>query len=147
MALAPLAAHLSHFQPFIGAAQNLDLPYVKPKQKVYEFVALGDSYTAGVGANGESERLGEAADRGVRSYPMQMYKDVDMWQIINGDRKQPRFTFLAHTTDRFHNVLQDQLTNEGWFEENSWDRARGVHFGHPQLAVMTVGGNDAHFAE
>lgn len=146
MALVPLL--ITTLLPLIAAAfQNLDAPYVKPTQKITEFVALGDSMTAGLGSNGVSERFGGSAGRGWRSYPFQMLRDLDMWEVINGNREEPRLTFLAHSSDRCRDIVEEQIAHEGWFEDKNWERPRKAHFGHPQLAVMTVGGNDAEFSQ
>jgi hypothetical protein len=58
-------------------------PYVKPAQKVEEWIALGDSYTSGLGANGVNESFADPAGRGHRSYPMQMRDDKGNWSSIN----------------------------------------------------------------
>jgi hypothetical protein len=52
-------------------------PYMRPAGKTEEFIALGDSYMAGIGSNGEKEVLGGAAERGERAFPMLMSKDYD----------------------------------------------------------------------
>ncbi|KAM7217368.1 SGNH hydrolase-type esterase domain containing protein [Rhypophila decipiens] len=129
-----------------GLGWPLDRPYVKPTQPVSEIIALGDSFTSGVGSNGLLERFAGVAGRGLRSYPIQMVRDLDMWEIINGERKEPRLTFLAHHSDTTEDVIERQLVNDGPFQKDSWELARGAPFGNPQLAVMTVGGNDASVA-
>ena len=48
------------------------VPYQKPTQKVEEWIAMGDSYTAGTGSNGEKEMAGVDAVRGLRSWANQM---------------------------------------------------------------------------
>ena len=127
--------------------QTLDAPYVRPNQRITEFVALGDSWTSGVGSNGRPERVGGFAERGLSSYPFQMSRDDAMWEYINNDTTTPRLNFLAHTGDKIKELLEDQLTIQGGWEFRNWDHARGMPFGHPQIAVVTVGGNDAHFAK
>ncbi|KAM7205534.1 SGNH hydrolase-type esterase domain containing protein [Naviculisporaceae sp. PSN 640] len=139
--------HLTPFAqpPIIEPVVNLSAPYVKPTGKVFEFVALGDSITAGCGANGIPERFGGTAERGRHAYPMQMREDVDMWEIINGERMKPNLTFLAYTEDRFRHVRDRQLQSDGPYMPDNWDQGRGAPFGNPQFAVMTIGGNDADF--
>lgn len=117
-------------------------PYSKPKQKVEEFIAPGDSYTAGTGCNGNNEIMAGDAVRGKRSYPMQMSTDADNWDFINGDRTLPRFSFPAYTGDKTVELISYQL-KKGDYKENNKDLPRGQPFGKPQLAVMTIGGNDA----
>jgi hypothetical protein len=37
------------------------VPYAKPTQKVSEWIAVGDSYSAGTGCNGNNKRMGRDA--------------------------------------------------------------------------------------
>ncbi|OCK98794.1 uncharacterized protein K441DRAFT_654161 [Cenococcum geophilum 1.58] len=135
---------------FGAAAQSISaelsspsfLPYSKPNQKVEEFIAPGDSYTAGTGCNGNNEVMAGDAVRGKRSYPMQMSTDADNWEFINGDRTLPRFSFPAYTGDTTVELVSEQL-KKGDYKENNKDLPRAQPFGKPQLAVMTIGGNDA----
>jgi len=131
------------------ATRTVDLgaPFVRPNQKITEFLALGDSWTAGVGSNGRPERVGGLAERGWSAYPFQMLRDEAMWEYINGDSTFPRLNFLAHTGDKVKQLVDKQLTVQGEWDHRNWDEARGMPFGHPQIAVMTVGGNDAHFSK
>ncbi|KAH8888984.1 hypothetical protein GQ53DRAFT_825751 [Thozetella sp. PMI_491] len=117
--------------------------YEKPTQKVEEWIALGDSYTAGTGSNGDKEKAGVDAVRGLHSWAHQMSEDAGKWQEINGEGDLPRFTWSAYTGDRTKE-LRDQQLKEGVFEDRAWaNRGRGIPFGKPQLAAMTIGGNDA----
>lgn len=120
--------------------------YERPSGKVEEFIALGDSYTAGTGCNGNQERLAGDAVRGQRSYPMKMSADQDSWGFINGDDILPRFSFIAYTGDKSVDLVTKQL-NQGGYKDNTKDLPRGQPFGKPQLAVMTIGGNDAGLSE
>ncbi|KAL9106463.1 MAG: hypothetical protein Q9227_008494 [Pyrenula ochraceoflavens] len=114
-------------------------PYSKPKQNVEEFIAPGDSYTAGTGCNGMDEIMAGDATRGKRAYPMQMSTDADNWEFINGDNKLPRFSFPAYTGDTTVQLVSEQL-KKGNYKENNKNLPRGQPFGKPQLAVMTIGG-------
>ena len=117
-------------------------PYAKPNQKVEEWIALGDSYTAGTGCNGLDEIIGGGdAERGKRAYPMQMSTDTDNWDFINGDDTLPRFTFSAYTGDTTVELVTKQLV-QGAFDPNNLNVPRPA-MGKPQLAVVTIGGNDA----
>ncbi|KAK4452235.1 SGNH hydrolase-type esterase domain-containing protein [Podospora aff. communis PSN243] len=119
------------------------VPYETPTQKVAEWIALGDSYTAGTGSNGDKEKVGVDAVRGMRSWAHQMSEDAGRWQEINGGGDLPRFTWTAYTGDRAQELRSQQL-REGAFENRAWaNRGRGIPFGKPQLAAMTIGGNDA----
>ncbi|KAL3429451.1 Spherulation-specific family 4-domain-containing protein [Aspergillus tetrazonus] len=80
------------------------VPYAKPTQKVSKWIAVGDSYTAGTGCNGNDERMGGDAVRGQRSYPMQMAQDAANWGFINSDDTLPRFSFHAILNDCVYRV-------------------------------------------
>jgi hypothetical protein len=117
------------------------VPYVKPTQKVSEWIAVGDSYTAGTGCNGNDERMGGDALRGQRSYPMQMAQDADNWGFVNNDETLPRFSFHAYTGDKVQDMVAHQLKQSDYREGD--DPPRDGPFGKPQLAAVTIGGNDA----
>lgn len=117
-----------------------------PKEKVQEFIALGDSYTAGTGANGKGEAFGGSSYRGQHSYPMQMSQDKDQWKFVNNDENLPRFSFHAYTGDTTFLLVGEQL-KQGDYSEDDKNKARGQAFGKPQLAVMSIGGNDAGLSE
>lgn len=138
---------------FVSAASSIsaftDSPsftaYSKPNQKVEEWIALGDSYTAGTGCNGLGEIVAGDAVRGQRSYPMQMSTDTNSWEYINGDSTLPRFTFSAYVGDTTVELVTQQLT-QGAFMPNNVNLPRHA-MGKPQLAVVTIGGNDAGLGE
>ena len=134
---------------FASAASSISLftsspsftPYAKPNQKVEEWIALGDSYTAGTGCNGLNEVLAGDAVRGQRAYPMHMSTDTDSWAYINGDDTLPRFTFSAYVGDTPIELVTQQL-RQGAFVPSNINLPRHA-IGKPQLAVVTIGGNDA----
>lgn len=122
------------------------VPYTLPNQKTEEFIALGDSYTAGTGCNGVDEAMARDAVRGKRSYPMQMSLDTDNWGFINnGDETLPRFSFHAYTGDTGQELITKQLTQGDYKDDKDLPRAQP--FGKPQVAVLTIGGNDATLSE
>ncbi|KAM4066417.1 GDSL-like lipase/Acylhydrolase family protein [Hirsutella rhossiliensis] len=121
-------------------------PYSRPAQRVEEFIAVGDSYTAGTGCNGNNEILAGDAVRGKRSYPMQMSTDKDSWAFINGDEALPRFSFPAYTGDTSVQLVSEQL-KQGDYKENNQELPRGQPFGKPQVAFVTIGGNDAMLSD
>lgn len=120
--------------------------YSKPQQKVEEFLAPGDSYTAGTGCNGNNEVMVGDAVRGKRFYPMQISIDADDWEFLNRDSTLPRFSFPAYTGDTTVDLIVEQL-KKGDYKENNKDLPRGQPFEKPQLAVITIGGNDARYPE
>jgi hypothetical protein len=91
-------------------------------KKIEEFIAAGDSYTAGPGCNGNDETFAGDAVRGKRSYPVQMPTDADNWEFINRDKTLPRFSFPAYTGDTTVELLTEQLTR-GDFKENNQNLA------------------------
>lgn len=122
-------------------------PYSKPRAKIEEFIALGDSYTAGTGCNGLSEIIADDAVRGKRSYPMQMSTDVDNWAFVNGgDETLPRFSFHAYTGDTTTELVTQQVQNMGSYKDDK-NLPRNQPFGAPQIAVLTIGGNDAELGK
>lgn len=117
--------------------------YSKPKTKIEEFIALGDSYTAGTGCNGLGEIVESYSVRGQRSYPMQMSTDKDNWAFINGgDETLPRFSFHAYTGDTTTELVAEQIQKMGPYKDDK-NLPRNQPFGAPQIAVLTIGGNDA----
>ncbi|KAK2603441.1 hypothetical protein QQS21_004392 [Conoideocrella luteorostrata] len=121
------------------------VPYKKPKQRITEWIALGDSYTAGTGANGKGDDFAGEANRGKKSYPMKMSMDHDSWEFINGDKHLPQFSFHAYTSDTTKELKEEQL-KQGIFKDD-FGTARGQLFGKPQIATLTIGGNDALLAK
>lgn len=120
--------------------------YSQPSQKVEEFIALGDSYTAGTGSNGLKELIAGDAARGQRAYPMQMASDADSWATINDeDDTLPRFSFHAYTGDLSMDLVKKQLTQGDYRDDKNLPRTQ--KFGKPQLAVVTIGGNDAKLSK
>jgi hypothetical protein len=121
------------------------VPYTRPNQKITEFIALGDSYTAGTGCNGIYEQTAGDAIRGMRAYPRQMAQDADNWDFINNDDTLPRFSFHAYTGATVDDLVIYQL-KQGAYKDHD-DLAHYQPFGKPQIAVVTIGGNDAQLSE
>jgi len=120
------------------------VPYSRPNQKIEEWIALGDSYTAGTGSNGnvEGEIFAGDAVRGGHSYPMQMAVDKDNWAFLSGgDETLPRFSFHAYTGDKTDELVSEQLKEGEYKDDKTLPRAQP--FGAPQLATVSIGGNDA----
>jgi len=150
----PATLALAQTIDFNAAAQSISaelasasfVPYAKPNQKVEEWIALGDSYTAGTGCNGNQEIIAADAVRGKRSYPMQMSVDTDNWAFINdGDETLPRFSFHAYTGDTAQDLVIQQLKQGDYKDDKNLPRSQ--KFGKPQVAMLTIGGNDAMLAE
>nr|POF17828.1 hypothetical protein CFP56_13240 [Quercus suber] len=126
-------------------AQPTFVPYTKPNQKIKEFIALGGSYTAGTGCNGLDKIIAADAVRGKRSYPMQMSDDLDNWGSINGgENTLPRFSFHAYTGDTTVELVTEQLKKGDHRDDRNLPRNQP--FGKPQIALLTIGGNDVMLA-
>ncbi|EME43461.1 hypothetical protein DOTSEDRAFT_25397 [Dothistroma septosporum NZE10] len=94
------------------------VPYVRPKQKIEDFIAIVDSFTAGTGSNGQGEVLAGDAVRGQRAYPMPMSTDESGWQFVNGGNVAlPRFSFHTYTGDTTVQVVTEQL-NSGDYKDD-----------------------------
>ncbi|KAF3388696.1 hypothetical protein F1880_004322 [Penicillium rolfsii] len=116
-------------------------PYTKSTRKIREFIAVGDSYTAGTGCNGNGERMSEDALRGKRSYPMQMSQDGKNCAFINDDDTLGRFSFHAYTGNKSEQLITEQL-EQGDYKDGDFV-PRNQPFGKAQVAVATNGSNDA----
>ncbi|RMZ84469.1 hypothetical protein DV738_g785, partial [Chaetothyriales sp. CBS 135597] len=120
------------------------VPYTRPNQAIEEFIALGDSYTAGTGSNGLAEQMAGEAVRGQRAYPMQMSTDEDNWRLINNGGGLPRFSFHAYTGASTAELITEQLKKGDYQDDKNLPRSQP--FGKPQVAVLTIGWIDATFS-
>ncbi|KAL2045470.1 hypothetical protein N7G274_001898 [Stereocaulon virgatum] len=129
---APLIASVS------AAVASASLkPYATPltSGEIKEWGAYGDSFTAGIGSNGLADYDGysQSCSRYKQAYPNQMNAD-GRWP---GDPAQRTLNFGACSGNVIKDVHDKQLTDSAPVDYNN--------FGKPQLAVMTVGGNDLGF--
>lgn len=76
---------------------------------------------------------------------MQMSTDKDGWDFVNGDGDPPRFSFSAYISNTTVELVSQQLAQGDWKQTNP-DLPRHP-FGKPQLAVVTIEGNDAKFGK
>jgi len=109
---------------------------------VEHILAIGDSYTAGIGSNGENAEIGETdCSRYYSSWPMQL-QEKDEWYDIN-DRKKPDLIFGACSGNLMKDVREKQLR-----QGDPVDTGRNMFtpIGKPQIAVLTISGNDADFS-
>lgn len=125
-----------HLQPV-----HMENPGLTPKQQaISKILAIGDSYTAGVGSNGLPDHIdgSYSCSRYTQAWPLQLQGNGD-WSQFNGDTR-PEVTFGACTGAKMDDVMQKQL-NQGDPNPN----LEYTNIGKPQIAVMTVSGNDAEF--
>lgn len=106
-------------------------------------LAVGDSYTAGIGSNKKSDEILHSlqCSRYKQAWPVQL-SEKDDWNVIN-DNTKPKLTFGACSGSVMKDLREKQL-KQGEPSDN--DRAE-VLIGHPQLAVLTISGNDLLFKE
>lgn len=104
-------------------------------------LAIGDSYTAGIGSNGEKEQLPEAiaCSRYKSAWPVQLSEKED-WNQIN-DNTKPKLTFGACSGAVMKKLRDTQL------KQGDPVKAEETPIGHPQLAVLTISGNDVLFGK
>ncbi|ERF76444.1 hypothetical protein EPUS_07324 [Endocarpon pusillum Z07020] len=112
-------------------------PYATPlsTDEIKEWNALGDSFTAGIGSNGldDSLRISQDCSRYDKAYPMQMNADT-RWPGKPADRK---LNFGACSGNVMQDIRTKQLSDNAPVDYQN--------FGKPQLAVITLGGNDLGF--
>lgn len=112
-------------------------PYVTPlaTDEIKEWSALGDSYTAGIGSDHRSDFIDGSGvcKRFKKAYPMQMNADT-RWP---GDPATRKLNFGACSGATMQNLLDEQLSDNA--------HQHYVNFGKPQLAVVTISGNDLNF--
>ncbi|KAF2496003.1 SGNH hydrolase [Lophium mytilinum] len=113
--------------------------YTRPIQPITTILAIGDSYTAGEGANGSADYITTSAgcDRYKQSWPLQLVANP-AWDSFNS--RTPDLVFGACSGAKMDDLVTKQLKpgipNEA---------AQYTKIGKPQIAVMTIGGNDANF--
>jgi lysophospholipase L1-like esterase len=117
-------------------------------QKVEQILAIGDSYTAGIGANGIPYAWGwNNCSRYSGAWPV-LLSNKDEWKDFGKDGKQPFLTFGACSGNVMEDVREKMLEqgpakdtrNLGYFD-NPY-----TPIGKPQIAVMTISGNDMKFS-
>ncbi|KAF2501532.1 SGNH hydrolase [Lophium mytilinum] len=124
----------------IAANVDVNRPHIRPSQKVEEILGIGDSYSAGIGSNGDidSDDASSTCHRFARAWPMQL-RNSDSWLDFNIDK--PKLTFGACSggvmKDLRDNQLQQGVPNPA--DVN-------LKIGKPQVAVLTIAGNDAQFS-
>jgi lysophospholipase L1-like esterase len=120
--------------------RNLD-PYTAPTQKLTTILAIGDSYTAGEGANGVRDYIKSSGNcnRYKASWPLKLAADP-AWNDFNGG--QPDLVFGACAGAKMGGLVERQL------EQGKPDGGREyTRIGKPEIGVMMIGGNDAGFFE
>ncbi|KAF4632520.1 hypothetical protein G7Y89_g5607 [Cudoniella acicularis] len=139
---ATIASAASSYASSLIAASSVAV-YAQPSEPVTQFIALGDSFTAGVGSNGNPDYNSGYGDcsRYDKAYPYQL-QNLDAWEEFNGG-VTPVINFGACTGAKMRDLVDRQL-NLG---DGTWRDVPYHDFGRPQLAVMTISGNDVGFTK
>jgi hypothetical protein len=124
-------------------------PYAKPAQKVEQVLAIGDSFSAGIGSNGAPDLQQGSGDclRYNKAWPVQLTQNHG-WTDFNQDL--PTLTFGACSGATMNN--QGGLNNKG-LNQNQLQQGTPnpnlpyTPIGKPQIAVLTITGNDVGFTE
>ena len=130
LALVPALLSLGHGWPASDERlifnENTQIQLRHIAHNISRFAALGDSYTAGIGAGGPADDDTKCA-RGNYSYPSQMNLDERF-----GDPEQRESQFLACSGAKIGSILHEQvpLLNDD-----------------QQVITMTAGGNDVGLAD
>lgn len=71
------ASSVSAYVSSIIAASSIATQASKPSQQVKEIIALGDSFTAGIGSNGRDDYIKQSGDcrRYMEAMPLQLQED------------------------------------------------------------------------
>jgi len=116
-------------------AQASLAPYVAPtaNRKITEWIALGDSYSAGVGLDERPDYIDHSlsCSRYKEAFPMQMQADPRM----PGDLDARAFTFGSCTGARISDVVAKQVDSGPSSNEEY------TKFGPPQIASLSISGN------
>ncbi|KAF2804963.1 SGNH hydrolase [Mytilinidion resinicola] len=141
LSLAPNIPSIPSLPSIPNIAELLpDQPlYTRPTHPITTILAIGDSYTAGEGANGFPDYIASSAncDRYKQSWPLQLIADP-AWDSFNG--KKPALVFGACSGATMNDLIANQLQLGVPNASEAYTK-----IGKPQIAVMTIGGNDADF--
>ncbi|KAK4496239.1 hypothetical protein PRZ48_012219 [Zasmidium cellare] len=120
-----------------GLSSSVSAAAASASLAIKQILAVGDSYTAGIGSNGLPDRLEGSSDcsRYTQAYPLQLSADA-AW----GDDK-PNVVFGACSGAQMQQLIDEQL-KQGDPNPNLPYTA----IGKPQIAILTISGNDVGFS-
>lgn len=122
------------------AAANLS-PYIPPPagRTITNWLAIGDSYSAGVGADmlGDYDSYSQDCPRFTKAMPRAIQNSSSM----PGDQNSRVLTFGSCTGATMQNIIDKQLSQG---EPTHYEYTPN---GKPQLATLSAGGNDLGFGE
>ncbi|KAF2653161.1 hypothetical protein K491DRAFT_680761 [Lophiostoma macrostomum CBS 122681] len=140
MSLLVYNVHGSRQSPIIGSV-GIKRSFNNPPDLVKDWVALGDSYSAGPGAGNEYDPGGGSGKcmRRHLAYAPILQADENMLGP-NGPRNQkPTFTFAACTGDTTKDLLD--------FSDPNANQLQKIRSGETTFATLSIGGNDILFAD
>lgn len=113
--------------------------YVKPtlNRDITEWLAIGDSFSAGISADVPNDQLNWYCSRFRKSYPNQMNEN----SRFPGYASSRTFTFGSCTGATMSDILDKQL------ELGDPDDSNYPKIGKPQIATVSLSGNDLKFGE
>ena len=113
-------------------------PPTTATREITEWLAIGDSFAAGISADVPNDQLQWSCSRFKKSYPNQMNQN----SRLPGDPNSRKFTFGACSGDKIQDLLDNQL-KQG--ESNSNEVYPAI--GKPQIGTVSISGNDMKFGD
>lgn len=128
--------------PIIATAlATYDIPaYVAPSlnRDITDWLAIGDSFSAGISADVPADELNWSCSRFKRSYPNQMNQDPR----FPGYSTSRTFAFGACTGAKMQDIIEKQI------ELGTPDAtADYTKIGNPQIGTLSLSGNDLGFGD
>lgn len=106
--------------------------------QIYEWLAIGDSFSAGISADHPRDNMNSKCSRFRMSYPNQM----NMNPRFPGDPRRRQFTFGSCSGDKMDAVVDKQI--ELGRPDN---KANNPKIGNPQIITLSISGNDLGFGD
>jgi len=141
--LGPVEANLPSGAPLAPTALPImnDIPFYDTTtnhQEITEWLAIGDSFSAGISADKQSDMLNSACSRFKMSYPNQMQNNPR----FPGHSTSRDFTFGACSGGKMADVVSNQI-GLGKPDGN----ANYPKIGNPQVVTLSISGNDLGFGD
>lgn len=113
--------------------------YVEPKlnRDITDFLAIGDSFSAGISADKPKDEMNWSCSRFKQSYPNQMHNS----ERFPGHATSRTFAFGSCLGAKMQDVVNNQITL------GTPSDATYTPIGKPQVGTLSVSGNDLKFGE
>lgn len=105
--------------------------------EITEWLAIGDSYSAGISADIPNDELNWRCSRFRKSYPAQMHLSTR----FPGNPATRHLTFGACSGDKMDDVVSDQI------ELGKPSNVNFPKIGNPQIVTVSMSGNDLGFGD